>query len=89
MGALSCSSTSPGGYRAPGVAIHSLEWLSMALHTSLVGVWWGARGGTARRGRWHVKPVWTPVAIFGSLWVCIYEPAGRHGLISYSLIHLT
>ena len=36
-----------------------------------------------------VKPVWTPVAIFGSLGVCIYVPASRHWLISYSLIHLT
>ena len=39
-----------------------------------------------RRG---VKPVLTPVAIFGSLGVCIYVPASRHWLISYSLIHLT
>ena len=39
-----------------------------------------------RRG---VKPVGTPVAIFGSLGVCIYGPAGRHWLISYSPIHLT
>ena len=36
-----------------------------------------------------VKPVRTPVAIFGSLGVCIYVPASRHWLISYSLIHLT
>ena len=36
-----------------------------------------------------MKPVWTPVAIFGSLGVCIYVPASRHWLISYSLIHLT
>ena len=39
-----------------------------------------------RRG---VKPVPTPVAIFGSLGLCIYGPASRHWLISYSLIHLT
>ena len=39
-----------------------------------------------RRG---VKPVRTPVAIFGSLGVCIYVPASRHWLISYSPIHLT
>ena len=37
----------------------------------------------------EVKPVRTPVAIFGSLGVCIYVPASRHWLISYSLIHLT
>ena len=36
-----------------------------------------------------VKPVWTPVAILGSLGVCIYVPASRHWLISYSPIHLT
>ena len=36
-----------------------------------------------------LKPVRTPVAIFGSLGVCIYGPASRHGLISYSPIHLT
>ena len=37
----------------------------------------------------QVKPVRTPVAIFGSPWVCIYVPASRHWLISYSSIHLT
>ena len=36
-----------------------------------------------------LKPVRTPVAIFGSLGVCIYVPASRHWLISYSPIHLT
>ena len=36
-----------------------------------------------------VKPVRTPVAILGSLGVCIYVPANRHWLISYSPIHLT
>ena len=35
-----------------------------------------------------VKPVRTPVAIFGSLGVCIYVPASRHWLISHSPIHL-
>ena len=30
-----------------------------------------------------------PVAIFGSLGVCIYASASRHWLISYSPIHLT
>ena len=43
----------------------------------------------AARGRPRVKPVRTPVAILGSLGVCIYVPASRHWLISYSLIHLT
>ena len=36
-----------------------------------------------------MKPVRTPVAILGSLGVCIYVPASRHWLISYSPIHLT
>ena len=35
------------------------------------------------------KPVRTPVAILGSLGVCIYVPASRHWLISYSPIVLT
>ena len=35
-----------------------------------------------------VKPVRTPVAILGSLGVCIHVPASRHWLISYSPIHL-
>ena len=34
-----------------------------------------------------LKPVRTPVAILGSLGVCIYVPASRHWLISYSPIH--
>ena len=38
-----------------------------------------------RRG---VKPVRSPVAILGSLGVCIYVPASRHWLISYSPVHL-
>ena len=37
----------------------------------------------------EVKPVRTPVAILGSLGVCIYVPASRHWLISYSPIHLS
>ena len=36
-----------------------------------------------------LKPVRTPVDIFGSLGVCIYVPASRHWLMSYSSIHLT
>ena len=40
-------------------------------------------------GSCPLKPVRTPVAIFGSLGVCIYVPASRHWLISYSPIHLT
>ena len=35
------------------------------------------------------EAVRTPVAIFGSFGVCIYGPAIRHWLISYSPIHLT
>ena len=36
-----------------------------------------------------MKPDRTPVAIFGSLEVCIYGSASRHWLILYSPIHLT
>ena len=36
-----------------------------------------------------LQPVRIPVAIFGSLGVCIYGPASRHWLISCSPIHLT
>ena len=36
-----------------------------------------------------LKPLRIPVAIFWSLGVCIYVPASRHWLISYSPIHLT
>ena len=36
-----------------------------------------------------VNPVRTPLAILGLLGVCIYVPASRHWLISYSPIHLT
>ena len=40
-------------------------------------------------GMWlQMKPVRTPVAILGSLGVCIYVPASRHWLISYSPVHL-
>ena len=42
-----------------------------------------------RHPNMKLKPVWTPVAILGSLGVCIYVPASRHWLISYSPIHLT
>ena len=42
-----------------------------------------------QRSEKGVKPVRTPVAILGSLGVCIYVPASRHWLISYSPIHLT
>ena len=36
-----------------------------------------------------VKPVRNPVVILGSLGMCIYVPASRHWLISYSPVHLT
>ena len=35
-----------------------------------------------------LKPVWTPVAIFGSGGVCVYVPGNRHSLISYCPIDL-
>ena len=37
----------------PGFVSHSLVWLSMAFHTSLVKACWGAKEGTIRRRRWH------------------------------------
>ena len=43
----------PGGYRVPGVAIHTQRWLSRALHTTRVRAWQGAKRGTARRLRWY------------------------------------
>ena len=51
---------------------------------------WSLRESVWARGMAHpqVKPVRTPVAILGSLGVCIYVPASRHWLISYSPIHL-
>ena len=49
----------------------------------------GTTGDGALQHRAQLKPVWTPVAIFGSLGVCIPVPASRHWLISYSPIHLT
>ena len=48
-----------------------------------------ARGVHGVGGPGGVKPVRTPVAILGSLGVCIYVPASRQWLISYSPIHLT
>ena len=59
--------------KAIGVLPSSLQWLPSG-------------NNALRRG---LKPVRTPVAIFGSLGVCIYVPASRHWLISYSPIHLT
>ena len=55
---------------------------------------WFLAGGPNRRssgtaGFYNLKPVRTSVAIFGSLGVCIYVPASRHWLISYSPVHLT
>ena len=52
------------------------------------GLTWRPCHSQNRRGL-GVKPVRTPVAILGSLGVCIYVPASRHWLISYSPIHLT
>ena len=62
-----------GGLEPIGVLPSSLQWFPSGYNA-------------LRRG---VKPVRTPVAILGSLGVCIYVPASCHWLISYSLIHLT
>ena len=67
------------------------------LHVSLghrggPGAHWGPpvlSSMTSERIQRSEKPVRTPVAIFGSLLVCIYGLASRHWLISYSPIHLT
>ena len=65
---------------------------SMGLSMCLVGCWCRAcvtaplMVASLTRG---LKPVRTPVAILGSLGMCIYVPASRHWLISYSPIHLT
>ena len=47
------------------------------------------KGPPPEKAKLRLKPVRTPVAIFGSLGVCIHVPASRHWLISYSPIHLT
>ena len=63
------------------------------LHVSLghggggVGAHWGPPVLSSLTS--ELKPVRTPVAILGSLGMCIYVPASRHWLISYSPIHLT
>ena len=62
-----------GGLEPIGVLPSSLRWFPSGYNA-------------LRRG---VKPVWTPVAILGSIGVCIYVPASRHWLISYSPIHST
>ena len=62
-----------GGEEPIGVLPSSLQWVPSGYNA-------------LRRG---VKPVRSPVAIFGSFGVCIYVPASRHWLISYSLIQLT
>ena len=55
---------------------------------NICGVKTGEEGVTLTEGE-IVKPVRTPLAILGSLGVCIYVPASRHWLISYSPIRLT
>ena len=49
----------------------------------------GLPRGQGLDGHIQLKPVPTPVAILGTLGVCIYVPASRHWLTSYSPIHLT
>ena len=71
------------------------------LHVSLghggggVGAHWGPpvlssmTSERIQRSEKGGKPARTPVAIFGSLGLCIYVPASHHWLIQYSPIHLT
>ena len=73
-GASMCPWDMGGGLEPIGVLPSSLQSLPSG-------------NNALRRG---VKPIRTPVAIFGSLGVWgIYVPASRHWLISYSPIHLT
>ena len=72
-GASMCPWDMGGGLEPIGVLLSSLQCIPSG-------------NNALRRG---VKPVRTPVAILGSLGVCIYVPASRHWLISYSPIHLT
>ena len=71
-GASMCPWDMGGGLKPIGVLPSSLQWLPSG-------------NNALRRG---VKPVRTPVAILGSLGVCIYVLASCHWLISYSPIHL-
>ena len=81
------SSVSAGGKGQTGQGGKGQAGTSGAVHAK--GHLAGKGGKGSGRGRqWPLKPVWTPVAIFGSLGVCIYVPASRHWLISYSPIHL-
>ena len=64
--------------RAPSWRPHSMQ--SQLARAHAVGLVTGPHA---------LKPVRTPVSIFGSLGVCIYVPASRHWLISYSPNHLT
>ena len=69
--------------------------LPLVYGTTASPLWLELRGHSAWQvtPSWNVywlalKPVRTPVAIFGSLGVCIYVLASRHWLISYSPVHL-
>ena len=69
------------------------EWMVHPAPTLMATVLVFLKGFSRRRAEMEsvapLKPFRTPVAIFGSLAVCIYGLAGRHWLISYSPIHLT
>ena len=76
-----------------------LQRVDQGIGSGSVSEWGPASSGVVRSAPVHttagvpalviLKPVRTPVAILGSLGVCIYVPASRHWLISYSPIHLT
>ena len=57
-------------------------------HLQVCEKYWSAQDSAWKKHWGPLKQVRTPVAIFGSLGVCIYVPASRHWLISYSPIHL-
>ena len=69
-----------------GTAETDIGMPSWVINTLVKRVVWAMRG--KRKGGASAAGS-DPVAIFGSLGVCSYGPASRHGLISYSPIHLT
>ena len=83
-GAKECTWTSFGSLSPPKCHIFRQKSAKINFGMSLLHKIIG--DNALRRG---VKPVRTPVAILGSVGVCIYVPASRHWLISYYPIHLT
>ena len=70
--------------KRPFQSINLAMWTFSTLST-VAALYWDPTNFTLNN---VMKPVRTPVAILGSVGVCIYVPASRHWLISYSPIHL-